>query len=251
MKRSGGMVEMTIDMEMTIESLATDRRSRQQMIWLRSVDGQMVIPIVIGSTEAMSIYVELTGERAPRPLTHDLLKNILDHFESQVQEVRIVDLKEGIFFAELILGMNGRQLRLDARPSDSIALALRYKAPVYMAEAILKEAGYRDDIGSEEAVPHQIDPTELEALAASAESEPVLEVDEEDEVEALGEAVDRLLDEIDPEEESGVKLTRDGVRERIELLKKKMERACKLEQYEEAGRLRDEIEKLIGSRRKS
>ena len=127
------MIEMTIDVEMTIESLATDRRSRQQMIWLRSVDGQMVIPIVIGSTEAMSIYVELTGERAPRPLTHDLLKNILDHFESQVEEVRIVDLKDGIFFAELVIKMHERELKLDARPSDSIALALRYKAPVLMA----------------------------------------------------------------------------------------------------------------------
>lgn len=244
------MVEMTIDVEMTIESLATDRRSRQQMIWLRSVDGEMVIPIVIGNTEAMSIYVELTGERAPRPLTHDLLKHILDHFRTNVQEVRIVDLKEGIFFAELILGVNGRQLRLDARPSDSIALALRYKAPVYMADAILKEAGYRDDIGSEEAVGEQVDASDLEALAASAGPEPDLE---EEEASDLGEAVDRLLDDAEPEDEpgSGADPTRDGVRDRIELLKKKMERASKLEEYEEAGRLRDEIEKLIGSRRKS
>jgi uncharacterized protein len=248
------MVEMTIDMEMTIESLATDRRSRQQMIWLRSSDGQMVIPIVIGSTEAMSIYVELTGERAPRPLTHDLLKNILDHFESQVQEVRIVDLKEGIFFAELIITVEGRQLRLDARPSDSIALALRYKAPVYMAEAILKEAGYRDDIGAEEAVGEQIDASELEALAASAEGETFLDVEEpeaEEDEEVLGEAVDRLLDEIDPEEPTEPTLKRGSKREQIDKLKEKMKRASKKEQYEEAGRLRDEIEKLAGLRKKS
>jgi bifunctional DNase/RNase len=235
------MVEMTIDVEMTIESLATDRRSRQQMIWLRSADSQMVIPIVIGSTEAMSIYVELTGERAPRPLTHDLLKNILDHFESQVEEVRIVDLKDGIFFAELVIKMDERELRLDARPSDSIALALRYKAPVLMAEAILKEAGYRDDVGSEEAVGEQIDVSELEALA-SAEAE-MLEDDEE-----LGAAVDRLLEEAEPEE--GPELPKGTVKDKIEQLKKKMERACKQERYEEAGKIRDEIAKLTATRRK-
>ena len=83
------MIEMTVDMERSITSLTPDHKSKQQMIWLCSVEHQMVIPMVIGMTEAMSIFSALTGEPPMRQLTHDLVRTILDQFDGQVERVEI------------------------------------------------------------------------------------------------------------------------------------------------------------------
>lgn len=225
------MIEVDIDIERTVNSLRPDQRPRQHMIWLRSVEHNMVLPMVIGTTEAMSIYAELTGEQPPRPLTHDLVRTILDHFDTRVEGVYIVDLRDGIFYAELQLSSKGKELRLDARPSDSIAMALRYDAPIYMAEAIMVEAGYKEQRGVGEMLEQEF-----------GEWAPP-EVDAE---EAASLAVEDLLGE-DEQDEPGV-LARDNLKARIEQLKKRMEQASKQERYEEASRLRDEIVKLMNRR---
>lgn len=104
---------------------------------LKEIDGRRRLPIVIGTFEAQSIALEMEGYVPPRPMTHDLLKNCLDSAGLQLEEVLINDLKDGTFFSKLII--NG--FEVDARPSDAIAMAVRYDAPIYVDEVIMDEAG--------------------------------------------------------------------------------------------------------------
>ena len=218
-----------------VHALTTDSNSKQQMVWLRAVDKDMMVPIVIGNTEAMSIYAELKGEQTPRPLTHDLLRTILDHFDAKVEEVKIVDLKDGIFFAELVLSQKGEKLRLDARPSDSIALALKFGAPVYVSDEVMTSAGYKLKPEDDEIkIEGMIRPEAAEDSPAEA---PEVEMDVEDEVEDLLKEAG-VSGPREPEEASGEQ------EDRIKALRKQMDRAVKEECYEEASRLRDEIAKL-------
>ena len=220
--------------EMTVHGLRTDPKTKQQMVWLRTVENNVMLPIVIGNTEAMSIYAELRGEKTPRPLTHDLLRTILDHFDAEVEEVQIVDLKDGIFFADLVVTRSGKQMRLDARPSDGIALALKYKAPVYMSEEILKKAGYKVTIELEGTLTLEqlncIDDEEATELKAT-------DMD-------MAFAVEDLLGEVGDEEIFFEEV--DTVEGQIGQLQRKMDEAIKEEQYEEASCLRDKIAKLKG-----
>ncbi|RLG54210.1 MAG: bifunctional nuclease family protein [Candidatus Hydrothermarchaeota archaeon] len=99
-----------------------------------------VLPIYIGAAEAFSIQTALDKVPYPRPLTHDLLVSILEGFESEIEKIVIDDLNEGIFFARIIIRKNGDIYEFDARPSDSIALAVRTKAPVYVAKKVMDSA---------------------------------------------------------------------------------------------------------------
>ncbi len=99
-----------------------------------------VLPIYIGAAEAFSIQTALDNTPYPRPLTHDLLVSILEGFDSKIERIVIDDLNEGIFFARIIIRKNGEIFEFDARPSDSIALAVRTKAPVYVAKKVMDSA---------------------------------------------------------------------------------------------------------------
>ena len=99
------------------------------------------LPIFIGATEAQSIALYLDRVSVPRPLTHDLLKTVMDNLECRMKRVEICALRENTFFAKLILEWNGVESEIDARPSDAIALALRFTAPVYVAEEVMEAAG--------------------------------------------------------------------------------------------------------------
>ena len=99
------------------------------------------LPIFIGTTEAQAIALHLDHVTVPRPLTHDLLKTIMDNLECRMKRVEICALRENTFFAKLILESNGVESEIDARPSDAIALALRFTAPIYVAEEVMKTAG--------------------------------------------------------------------------------------------------------------
>jgi len=103
---------------------------------LKEIDGRRRLPIVIGTFEAQSIALEMEGYVPPRPMTHDLLKNCLDTAGLQLEEVLINDLKEGTFYSKLVI--NG--FEVDARPSDAIAMAVRYDAPIFVDETIMEEA---------------------------------------------------------------------------------------------------------------
>jgi uncharacterized protein len=105
---------------------------------LKEVEGTRQLPIIIGAYEAQSIALEMEGIKPPRPLTHDLLKNIIDTMGSEVLEVTISELKEGTFYASILMD---NQL-VDSRPSDAIALAVRCGIPIYVAEKVMQEAAF-------------------------------------------------------------------------------------------------------------
>jgi bifunctional DNase/RNase len=117
--------------------------TNQPIVLLREEGGDRFLPIFIGSPEATAIVYALQGLETPRPMTHDLFKSVLDDLAANLQRVDITELHDGTFYAEIELERNGERTRISSRPSDAIALAVRYGAeiPIYADEAVLEEAG--------------------------------------------------------------------------------------------------------------
>lgn len=109
---------------------------------LKEIDGNRRLPIIIGPFEANAIALELEGGRPPRPLTHDLIKNLIDNLSASVLEVVIDELKDNTFYAKIVLEIAGLTNEIDSRPSDAIALALRAKVPIYVNEIVMEEASF-------------------------------------------------------------------------------------------------------------
>jgi hypothetical protein len=122
--------------EVVVWTLALDQKSRTPVVILKEASGDRKLPIWIGPPEANVILMDLMGRKFPRPLTHDLLQSILKGLQARVQRVEICDLIENTFFAKIVVEHAGGILSIDARPSDSIALALKAKTKIY-AEAKL------------------------------------------------------------------------------------------------------------------
>jgi len=112
---------------------------------LSEANGSRRLPIVIGSYEAQAIALELENIKPPRPMTHDLLKNVILSFDTSVKHVYINDLEDGTFYAQIIYDRDGHTVEIDARPSDAIALSVRFGTPIYVNEDILEEAGINTD----------------------------------------------------------------------------------------------------------
>jgi bifunctional DNase/RNase len=111
-------------------------------ILLKEIDGKKRLPIIIGAFEAQAIALEIEGIKPPRPLTHDLLKQLTDSLGATVLEIIIDELKDNTFYAKIILEVSGFSQELDARPSDAIALAVRTQAPIYVAETAMDSAAF-------------------------------------------------------------------------------------------------------------
>jgi len=172
---------------------------------LKEVNGLRRLPIIIGAFEAQSIALEMEGIKPPRPLTHDLLKNVMDSLGSTLNDVYINELKDGTFYAKLNLDSQ----EVDSRPSDAIALAVRYGAPIYVADKVMEEAGFVPD--SEDA----------EKPSAPGLTEPEQE---------QGQAQEP--------EKPKIRLSR------LEQLQLQLVEAVAKEDYEKAAKLRDEILRL-------
>lgn len=125
---------------------------------LSEVIGKRRLPIIIGGFEAQAIAIELEKMTPSRPLTHDLFKNFSDHFKINLVEVIIYNLVEGIFFAKLICEQNGKEVEIDSRTSDAIALAVRFESPIYTYEFVLNSAGIilDDDKNDKDEIPPEI-----------------------------------------------------------------------------------------------
>ncbi|MDK2883189.1 MAG: uncharacterized protein PWP58_1525 [Bacillota bacterium] len=119
------------EIEVEVQGVAVDQGGHH-MVMLGDKEKKKLLPIVIGPAEARAIWMNLQGITAERPLTHNLLKNLLDLVGAKVQKVVITDIKEGTFYALLYLEHGGEIHKVDARPSDAIALALAFKAPIYI-----------------------------------------------------------------------------------------------------------------------
>jgi bifunctional DNase/RNase len=118
---------------------------------LKEMNGSRRLPIIIGAFEAQSIALEMEGIKPPRPLTHDLMKNIIDTFGVSLQDVFINELRDGTFYAKITIEGVSESQEVDSRPSDAIALAVRYGVPIFVAEEVLNEAGIVADNEEEEA----------------------------------------------------------------------------------------------------
>lgn len=124
--------------EMRVVGVRVELPANQPILLLREADGERYLPIWIGSVEATAIALEQQGVRPARPLTHDLLKEVIGALGRSLEQVVITDLKEGTFFAELVFDGD---IRVSARPSDSVALALRAGVPIHAEDSVLEEAG--------------------------------------------------------------------------------------------------------------
>ena len=136
---------------MKITGLMIDPVSNMPIIVLKTPDGSTVLPIWVGIFEANAIAMQLENIISPRPMTHDLLKNLIEGFEARLAKVVITDLKENTFFALIHLERGQQVLEIDARPSDAMALALRVGAPILVEEGVLERSKSGDDASSDES----------------------------------------------------------------------------------------------------
>ncbi len=178
---------------------------------LRETSGLRRIPIIIGGFEAQAIALEMEGIKPPRPLTHDLIKTLIESLSGSLAEVSIHELRDGTFFASLKLTDDQE---IDARPSDAIALAIRFGVPIWVAENVMAEASFLPEEGEEEA--------------------------DEDEDESELSLAERLAGK--SEEQTPKKPAKPLTA--LDQLNKQLSDAIKKEDYERAAKLRDDIRKL-------
>ena len=129
-----------MQIEMTIKGLMVDPITNMPIVILRDKDGGRVLPIWVGIFEANAIALQIENISTPRPMTHDLLRNVIQDLKASVQKVVVCDLQENTFYALIYLAMNGDTLAIDARPSDAIALALRTRAPIFVEDSVIDNA---------------------------------------------------------------------------------------------------------------
>lgn len=173
---------------------------------LSETEGNRRLPIIIGTFEAQAIALELESIKPPRPMTHDLLKSIVENFSSKVEKVVINDLNEGTFFAQIhCTGAENDEFHIDARPSDAIALAIRFGASIFVNTAVLDEAGIETDTTSAEST--------SKGTRKSKKGE---------------------------QEAGRTEMTK------MEELENELQTAIETENYEKAAKIRDKIQKLKG-----
>ena len=136
-------------LEMKVNGLAIDPSTNMPIVILKDLEEERALPIWVGIFEANAIALEMESVPTPRPMTHDLIKNILEETEATVLRIVINDLKDNTFYAEIYLSLNGNEVAIDSRPSDAIALALRVDAPIFVAKKVLDEARSIDLTDSE------------------------------------------------------------------------------------------------------
>jgi bifunctional DNase/RNase len=170
---------------------------------LGEVKGMRRLPVIIGNAEAQAIAIALEGLVATRPLTHDLFKNTLDTLRTQLREIIITDLREGVFFARLVLDRDGEIIEVDSRTSDALALATRFECPIYTYNDILETAGI------------------------------VLEGDDEADMQD-----EHAMETVGDEPERGPSLSRMNIKD----LNTHLDQMLQDENYEEAARIRDELQ---------
>ncbi|MEO0085777.1 MAG: bifunctional nuclease family protein [candidate division WOR-3 bacterium] len=127
--------------EVKVEAVLIDSSSNTPVVLLRELDGARVLPVFVGPMEASAIAYVLEGTKFSRPLTLDLMKLLIQGLEGVVQRVIITKLEQETFYAEIVVQQDGRLIAFDARPSDSVGLALRVGAPIYVADEVMDKAG--------------------------------------------------------------------------------------------------------------
>jgi len=125
--------------EMELNKIRIDENRGEQVIVLKEKDGSRVMPIVIGIMEVTAIKMKISGLTPPRPMTHDLFCNTINQIGAKIDRIAITKLEQNTFFAKLVVQIDSKLAEVDARPSDSIALAIRAKAPIFVEEELLNK----------------------------------------------------------------------------------------------------------------
>ena len=133
--------------EMVIYGVSFDLVGKQPIVLLKTADGNKFLPIWIGHPEAAAILMKLQSQAAPRPMTHDLLSDMLEQLGAQIIRITVTELKENTFYASITVQQNGSEIEIDSRPSDAIALAVRAEAPIFAAEEVIEESAIEFEDG--------------------------------------------------------------------------------------------------------
>ena len=169
--------------KVTIDSIRVSLMSQHRVVVLKEVDTDRYLPIWIGPFEADAITIQLQGVQVARPLTHDLLKSVIDQMGATISHIMVSELKNDTFYARIVMDVDGKSLEIDARPSDAIALAVRVNAPLFVAEAIMDTASIVPELG-------------LEDLEIDADTTPV-SAEEEEQLAVFRDFIDELnLDDL-------------------------------------------------------
>jgi bifunctional DNase/RNase len=145
--------------EMLIYGVSFDLVGKQPIVLLKTADGNKFLPIWIGHPEAAAILMKLQSQSVPRPMTHDLLSDMLEQLGAQVVRITVTELRENTFYAQITVTQDGTEIEVDSRPSDAIALAIRAEAPIFAADRVIEESAI-------EFEGEEVDPEQLEAEVA-------------------------------------------------------------------------------------
>ena len=126
--------------EMLIYGVSFDLVGKQPIVLLKTADGNKFLPIWIGHAEAAAILMKLQSQAAPRPMTHDLVSDMLEQLGAQIVRITVTELRENTFYAAITVQQDGQELEVDSRPSDAIALAIRAEAPIFAADRVIEES---------------------------------------------------------------------------------------------------------------
>jgi uncharacterized protein len=131
--------EITLQ-QMQIYGVSFDMVGKQPIVLLKTVEGNRFLPIWIGHPEAAAILMKLQGASTPRPMTHDLLSDVLEQLDAKCERVAVTELRDNTFYASITVSIDGSELEIDSRPSDALALAVRVSAPIFAAEEVIEES---------------------------------------------------------------------------------------------------------------
>jgi bifunctional DNase/RNase len=141
--------------EMVIYGVSFDLVGKQPIVLLKTADGNKFLPIWIGHPEAAAILMKLQGASTPRPMTHDLVSDLLEQLDAEVVRITVTELRENTFYASITVQQNGSEIEIDSRPSDAIAIAVRSDAPIFAAERVVEESAIEfegEEVNEEEIV---------------------------------------------------------------------------------------------------
>jgi bifunctional DNase/RNase len=141
--------------EMVIYGVSFDLVGKQPIVLLKTADGNRFLPIWIGHPEAAAILMKLQNASTPRPMTHDLVAEILGQLNIELVRITVTDLRENTYFAQITVQQDGSEIEVDSRPSDAIALAIRADAPIFAAESVIEESAIEfegEDVNEEQVV---------------------------------------------------------------------------------------------------
>jgi uncharacterized protein len=182
--------------EMTLYGVSFEPIGKQPIVLLKTADDDKFLPIWIGHPEAAAILMKLQGATPPRPMTHDLLTDVVSELQGEVVKVTVTEMRENTYYARITIVQNGREVEIDSRPSDAIALAVRCDAQIFATDDVIEESGIDFQTDEEEpglvtaSLLADLDPAEfrkfletvtVEEFASSLEEGELEEPDEEDE----------------------------------------------------------------------